>query len=246
MLVHGRRRTHAIKKLVFLSIHFYELTAGLIVSRKHAAEHDKVGSGAKSFGHVARCRAASVRDDVPAETVRGISALDDRAQLGITNPSLLSRRTYRAGTNAHFDNVSTRQDKFFDHLSRHNISCDDVVLRKLSANFSHIFNKMFAVAVCDVQTDERRSRGDFNTLLEAFKVRIAGTGANGGKFANPLFQLHPILGAVMLRRRGKHLLFGQYLRDLKSSGRVHVGGDYGYARPLPPILEHVRPFQLHL
>ncbi len=98
----------------------------------------------------ARTRAAAVRDDVAAETVRRVRALDDGAQLRITDAGLLARRAHRAGADADLDDVGARKQKLFGHLAGDHVAGDDGRRGELGAHAFDVLHKELAVAVGNV------------------------------------------------------------------------------------------------
>ncbi|MNY82689.1 hypothetical protein D3C86_2249420 [compost metagenome] len=55
------------------------------MTRQHAAQHDEVRAATEGFRYVARYRAATVTDDLAAQAMCRIGALDHRRQLRVAN-----------------------------------------------------------------------------------------------------------------------------------------------------------------
>lgn len=100
MLAHRCGRAHAIEELEAAAVPLDQLPAGLIMTSQHAAQHHEVGPSPESFRHVAWARAAAVGDDVAAQTVCRVCALNHCRQLWVADPSLLASRTDGARPNA--------------------------------------------------------------------------------------------------------------------------------------------------
>jgi len=79
MLLHGCRRRHAVEEFELSIVADNDLAARLVVTGQHAAQHDEVGAGSEGLSHVARTRAAAVRDDVAAEAMGRVGALEHGA-----------------------------------------------------------------------------------------------------------------------------------------------------------------------
>merc|ERR1719187_534979 len=111
MLLHGDGRGHPVELLHLYPVLLYHLAAALVVTGQHAAHHHEVRAGPEGLGHIPGAGAAPVRDDVPAEPVGGVRALQHGGELRVAHARLLPRGAHRAGADADLDDVGTREDE---------------------------------------------------------------------------------------------------------------------------------------
>lgn len=60
VLLHGSGGGHAVEKFKFLAVPLHEVASRLVMPRKHASNHHKIGASAKRLRHITRARATSI------------------------------------------------------------------------------------------------------------------------------------------------------------------------------------------
>ena len=90
------------------------------------------------LGDIPRASTAAIGDDVPAQAVGRVRALQHSRQLRITNPGLLPRGADGPRPDADLDDVGPGQDELLHHLAGDHVAGEDGVVGELGANLGKI------------------------------------------------------------------------------------------------------------
>ena len=202
---------------------------------QHAAEHHEIRAAAEGFRDIAWHGAATVADDLAAQTVRSVSAFNYRRQLRITHTGFHARGANGARANAHFHNVGSGEDQLFTHFTGHHVARDDGFGWPGFTRLADELDEMFGITICHVNADKIQRRIGVQDLFGFLEICIRRTGRDhhmlhhfsrgGGDKRIPLFS------AVVFVYRSKDVELRQCGRHLEGPDGVHVGRDNRHARP---------------
>ena len=205
------------------------------MARQHAAEHHEIGAAAESFRHITRHGASPVADDLAAQAVRRISALDHGGELRIADASFDAGSADGTRANPDFHNIGAGEDQLFAHFTSDHVSGDNGFLRPGFTGFRHKLHEVLRVAVSHVDAHKFQLRILREDLLRLFEIRIGSAGGNHHMLEDvcgrALYKRLPFLNGVVLVYRGQNTKSGQCLRHTEGADGIHVGRNNWHTGP---------------
>ena len=223
---------------------------GLVRACEYTATHDKICAAAERLRGVPRARDTAVGDDMAAQAMCRVSALDDGRQLRVADACLLARGADGAWADANLDDICPVHDQLLCHFVCHDVARDDSFGRMALTHVLHCIHKGLAVAVGNVETDGVDIRASGENGIHCREVLGAGPGGDRhirGHLRMVGDELLPLFDRIVLVNGDHCVVLRDGLRHLERPHGVHIRDDERHARPFTPrVLEFECALQVNL
>src|SRR5690606_24050709 len=124
---------------------------------QHTSQHHEIGTATEGLGNISRNTAATIGNDMTAQTVRGVGTFNNGRKLRIAHSCLYSGGAYGTGSNSNFNQICSGEYQVFPLCIDYYIARCTCVSTIIMFHFLTALNQLHVIPISPIIAKTRKS-----------------------------------------------------------------------------------------